>query len=127
MRLLKPTRLAVFVTTVFAILSGTLVAEEHKRAIVFREVAPFEARIGQTVTAKGENLGADRVKELYLTNGDVDIRVEVVEQNNAEIRFKMPDSTQPGKYRVAIVNEEGVLLDQPVFVRVVDGIRPTGG
>jgi hypothetical protein len=96
-------------------------------AIHVTEVMPPEVAVGDIVRAYGENLNVERVVEVFLTNGKADFKVEVLDQTAMMIRFRVPADAPSGKLRVVVLSNEGFLLEQPVFVRVVPGRRPSSG
>ena len=101
--------------------------EPAKGASYLKEIAPFEARAGQTLIGRGENLNQERVIELYLSDGKNDYRVEILEQSKDAIRFKLPGVLPEGKLRAALVSDDLMILEQPVFVRIVKSVAPSGG
>lgn len=97
------------------------------QAIHIREVAPFEAKAGDIAVASGDNLSAARVLALYLTDGKTDMKVEILEQTDTMIRFRIPAKVAPGKLRLAIQNEAQVMLDQPAFIKILVSPGPPTG
>ena len=89
------------------------------KAIHVREVAPAEAKVGDILAAYGDNLNVDRVRELYLTDGKSDFKVEILEQADHKIRFRLPAWVPIGRLRVVVFNEEDMMLEQPAFVKVI--------
>ena len=87
------------------------------------QVIPGEARSGDIVTATGYALDAKHLKELYLTTGDNDFRVEMVEQSDVAIRFKVPGKIPAGVMRLAIVVAgRDDILEQPVFLKILPAL-----
>jgi len=81
-------------------------------------VEPDTAKAGETISAKGENLGKDNIAEVYLTDGKDDTKVAVSEQSGAEIKFQVPQ-LKPGRYHVAILTANRQrMIDQPVVLTV---------
>src|SRR4051812_16059049 len=68
-----------------------------KEAIQVRDVLPGIAKSGDIVAAYGDNLTADRVLEVYLSDGKSDYKVEVLEQTGHMIRFRLVGWLPPGK------------------------------
>jgi hypothetical protein len=60
-------------------------------------VDPASAKNGDVVTVTGENLGTNIVATLYLTDGKADIKVEMTEQTDTAIKFKIPASIKAGR------------------------------
>jgi hypothetical protein len=87
---------------------------------VLQGVMPTVARPGDVVTVTGFALGPDRLKEIYLTNGEVDYRVEILEQSNLAVRLRVPAKIPAGQMRFAIVVvSRPELLEQPVLLKIL--------
>jgi hypothetical protein len=87
---------------------------------VMEAVIPTEARPGDVVTVTGFALDADHLKEIYLTNGQLDYRVEILEQNNIAVRLRVPAGVPAGQMRFAIVvGIRPELLEQPVLLKII--------
>ena len=98
------------------------------QAIHIREVTPAEGKAGDVLRAFGDSLGAERVLEVYLTNGFMDYKVEVMEQTDHVLTFRIPAGVPAGRFRVAVVgNESPSVLEQPAFVKVVEAKGPPTG
>jgi hypothetical protein len=55
-----------------------------------------------------------------LTNGDLDYRVEILEQNNVAVRLRVPLNIPAGQMRFGIVvTTRPELLEQPVFLKIL--------
>jgi hypothetical protein len=65
-------------------------------------VEPMTAKVGDVVTASGENLDKNNVAELFLTDNKNDFKVEVTEQSAADIKIRVPDSVKPGRFGLVI-------------------------
>jgi len=97
-------------------------ARDIPKAIHVREVVPAEDKVGDIVKAYGDALSADRVVEVYLSDDFMNYRVEVLEQTDHWLTFSIPAGIPAGKFRVAVVGSESpVLLEEPVFVGVIEG------
>ncbi len=83
-------------------------------------VDPMTGHVGDTIGATGEAIDAAKVEELYLTDGTNDIRVDVLEQTDTLIKFKIPASAKPGRYSLMIKTKgaDPKLLEQPVKLTV---------
>ncbi len=84
-------------------------------------VEPGVARVGEVLVAKGANLDAANVAELYLTDGANDLKVTMIEQTTTTIRFKVPIEAKPGHYSLMVLTK-GItprLMEQPVKLDVV--------
>jgi hypothetical protein len=90
---------------------------------VLQGVMPTQARPGDIVTVTGFALGADRLKEIYLTDGVVDYRVEILEQNNLAVRLQVPAKIPAGQWWFAIVVvSRPEMLEQPVLLKVLPAV-----
>jgi hypothetical protein len=72
------------------------------------------------VTVSGENLDRSRVSELYMTNGTVDLKVQIVEQTATTIKFTVPQKAAPGRYNLMIL-----LVSDPPKLLVEEAARLT--
>ena len=83
---------------------------------VCTSVDPVSGKKGETIVAKGENLG--KSGELYLSNGQKDTKADITSESDAEIKFKIPD-IQPGRYHLLILTaDKSSFIEQPVVVTV---------
>jgi hypothetical protein len=90
---------------------------------VLQGVTPTEARPGDVVTVTGVALDASHVKEIYLSNGEVDYRAEILEQNNVAVRLRAPAHIPAGQWRFAIVVvSRPELLEQPVLLKILPAV-----
>ena len=90
---------------------------------VLQGVMPTVALPGDVVIVTGFALGPDRLKEIYLTNGEVDYRVEIVEQNDLAVRLRVPAKIPVGQMRFAIVVvSRPELLEQPVLLKILPAV-----
>jgi hypothetical protein len=81
-------------------------------------VDPDIGKKGDLITAKGENLGKTGIAELYLTNGTKDTKVDISDQSDVELKFKIPE-IPAGRYRLLILTaNRASLVEQPVVVTV---------
>jgi hypothetical protein len=87
---------------------------------IIQAVNPESAKPGDLVTVSGENLDKSRVTELYLTNGDVDLKVVITDQSTTAIKFKVPEKAAAGRYTMTVLlaGEIPMLLDEPVHLVV---------
>ena|SRR5579863_2785670 len=89
---------------------------------VMRTVNPESVKAGETAIVVGEYLDKSRVAELYLTNDTTDVKVQIVEQTSAAIKFKIPEKVAPGRYKmlVLLVGDTDRLIEEPARVTVVE-------
>ena len=81
-------------------------------------VEPDTGKTGDVVSAKGENLDKSNIAELYLTTGAKDTKVQIDEQTDKEIKFKVPQA-QPGRYHLLVLTaNKQSMIEQPVVFTV---------
>ena len=117
----------VFLTLVLLLTAIPVVSLAWKgtgaRVTVMQQVTPSEARPGDIVLVTGYALEPERVREVYLTDGASDYRVEILEQCDTAIRFRVPERIPPGQMRLtARIAGYSALLDQPVFLKILDPV-----
>jgi hypothetical protein len=86
-------------------------------------VDPLSAKVGEVVTANGDGIGSDTVDELYLTNSVQDVKVELIEQTDKYIKFKVPTGVKPGRWALMTHLKSGSgirLIEQPVRLTVAE-------
>ena len=83
-------------------------------------VTPDSGKVGDLITVEGENLSKANVAELYLTDGKNDFKVEVVEQGDKAIKFKVPEKVKQGRLSLMVLTtgKEPKLIEQPVKMTV---------
>jgi hypothetical protein len=89
---------------------------------LMRTASPEAVKAGATVTVAGDYLDKSRVAEVYLTDGEVDVKVDVIEQARTELKFKVPEKIAVGRYNlmVLMVGEEPKLIEEPARLTVVE-------
>ncbi len=65
-------------------------------------VNPTTAKVGDVITAAGENLDKNNVAGLFLTDNKSDFRVQITEQSATAIKFTVPDSVKSGRFGLVI-------------------------
>jgi hypothetical protein len=94
---------------------------------LMRVVDPARAKPGETVVVKGDALDKSRVAEVYLTDGAKDFKVEIIEQTNTSITFKILANTPPGRFGLMVLMaREPKFIEQPVYLTVL-GELPSSG
>ena len=83
-------------------------------------VEPTTAKAGVEVTVAGENLDKANIADVYLSDGDKDVKVELTGQTATAVKFKIPDSIKPGRFSVVVLTttKPAKLIDQPVKLTV---------
>jgi hypothetical protein len=102
------------------ILALTAWAVDKQGAPYMKSVEPPTAKAGEVVKVVGDYLDKTRVAEVYLTKGNTDLKVEIVEQIAEYIRFKVPAQVASGRYQLMFLTAgtDPKLLEQPVFLLV---------
>jgi hypothetical protein len=87
---------------------------------VMRTVNPETVKAGAVATVSGEYLDKSRVSEVYLTDGNVDVKVEIIEQAAGSLKFKVPEKTAAGRYNlmVLLADEIPKLIEEPARLKV---------
>jgi len=110
----RPTR-AMFLGAVLA-----TAAFAFQAAPLLSTVDPDTGKEGDTVSAKGQNLGKKQVCEMYLTDGKHDIKATILDQAEEEIKFKVPKA-DAGRYHLMILDaNRSHFIEQPVVFTIGD-------
>lgn len=111
---------AWWLATIAVLAAGLVWAEDKSGAPYMKSVEPATAKSGAVVKVLGEFLDKTRVAEVYLTKGQTDLKVEIVEQTVEFIRFKVPAEAAPGRYGLMFLmtGSDPKLLEQPVSLLV---------
>jgi len=81
-------------------------------------VEPDTAKVGDTVSAKGEHLDKANIAELYLTAESKDTKCTISEQTATEIKFTVP-KIQAGRYHLMFLTaNRASMIEQPVVLTV---------
>jgi hypothetical protein len=81
-------------------------------------VDPDSGKKGDTITAKGENLGKNSIAELYLTDGQKDTKVNISDESDTEVKFTVPE-IKAGRYHLLVLTaNKASLIEQPVVLTV---------
>ncbi|MBM3815342.1 MAG: hypothetical protein FJW20_27335 [Acidimicrobiia bacterium] len=86
----------------------------------FNTVTPDTGKAGAEFTAEGEHLEKANVAKLYLTDGKLDIEVQIMLQTGKAIKFKAPADVKEGRFSLMILTTGSApkLLVQPVKVTI---------
>jgi hypothetical protein len=133
MRIDRVLLLAIVCLTVFSVPTLALIVVPGTQAPMVVEVTPDRTAPYEIVTARGFGLGRSMVRNVYLMDADGDHRVEILEQTDRLVRFRVPGRIAPGRKRLALEvtgpPEEGpgssYLLEQDVYLDVEIQLRDT--
>jgi len=83
-------------------------------------VEPANGKAGDVLAVVGENLTKPPVEKLYLTDGKLDVQVEVTEQTATSLKFKIPAGAKAGRFSLMILTggKDAKYIEQPVKVTV---------
>jgi hypothetical protein len=103
---------------VFLLLSFTLGAQTAFPRMT--SIEPPTAKVGAEVTIAGENLDKGNVAEVYITDGDKDVKVQVTQQAATSMKIKIPETLKPGRFSLAVLTstKPARLIDQPVRLTI---------
>jgi len=87
---------------------------------------PDSGKKGDIITITGENLGKAHVAKVYLTDGgdgSKDVEVQITEQTDTTIKFKIPAKVPNARPALLILTttKPQQLIEQPVKVTVEEG------
>jgi hypothetical protein len=108
-----------FVSTLLLAAGLTAWAQEGLPRML--SVDPPSGKKGDTIVVSGENLDKAKVDKVFLTDGKNDTPVEVTEQTDTSIKFKIPDKAATGG-RLAVMiltsGKDAKYIEQPVKVMI---------
>ena len=82
-------------------------------------VDPPNGKRGDVVAVTGENLQKDLVSKVYLTDGKNDLIVEVTEQTDTSIKFKIPAQAAGGlALMILTAGKDAKYIEQPVKLTI---------
>ena len=82
-------------------------------------VEPDTGKVGDIISAKGENLDKSSIGEVYLTDGTHDVKMQITEQTESEVKFKVPANTKAGRYHLMVLTaDKKSFIEQPVVFTV---------
>lgn len=113
---------------VLAVLTGTLLYAQSTLPQM-QTVDPSTAKAGDVVAVTGENLGTAIVASLYLTDGKADIKVEITEQSDTAIKFKIPAAVKTGRFALMVLTKgkDAKYIEEPVKVLIEPPLTPPTG
>lgn len=111
---------AKWVVATMILAAGMAWAVDKTGAPYMKAVEPATAKAGDVVKVVGDFLDKTRVAEVYLTKGNTDLKVQIVEQTGEFIRFKVPAAAGPARYQLMFLTAgaDPKLLEQPVYLIV---------
>lgn len=82
---------------------------------------PGSGKAGDVIAVSGENLQKDLVAKVYLTDGKNDVLVELVDQSDTAIKFKIPASVKaPARLALMVLTagKDAKYIEQPVKLQI---------
>jgi hypothetical protein len=105
------------------LVAASFVAYAQQAMPRMTSVDPMNGKKGDVIVITGENLQKELVSKVFLTDGKNDIQVEVTEQTNTEIKFKIPaKATGRMILMVLTAGKDAKYIEQPVKVTIDDGV-----
>jgi hypothetical protein len=95
-------RLSYFAPVLAVFLAVPLLLSAQTSFPRMTTVDPMTAKVGDLVTVAGENLDKGNVSEVFLNDDSTDTKVQITDQSATAIKFKVPDSVKPGRFRLVI-------------------------
>ena len=92
-------------------------------------VEPASGKGGDVIAASGQHLDQNIVAALYLTNGKEDFKVEITEQTESVIKFRIPLQIKPGRLALMVLTKgkDAKFVEEPVKVLIeAPVVGPTG-
>ena len=122
-------RKSSFTIAVLAALAAALLLTAQSTMPQMQTVEPATAKIGDLVTVTGDHLGPDVVATLYLTDGKTDFKVDMIEQTDAAIKFKIPAAAKTGRFALMVLTKgkSAKLIEEPVKVLIEPPLVPPTG
>lgn len=83
-------------------------------------VEPATTKAGAEASVVGENLDKGNVADVFLTDGQADVKVQILEQGATAIKFRVPASAKPGRFSLMVLTptKPPRLIEQPVKLTV---------
>ena len=83
-------------------------------------VDPPNGKKGDVIAVTGENLQKDLVSKVYLTDGKNDLIVEVTDQTDTAIKFKIPAKAAASRLALMILTtgKDAKYIEQPVKLTI---------
>jgi len=87
---------------------------------ILKAVEPASGSYGDVLTVTGENLSQSMVAALYLTDGKTDIKLVILEQTDASIKFRIPTGIAKGRFALMVLTQgkDAKFIEEPVKVAI---------
>jgi hypothetical protein len=116
-------RISCILAPLLTLFAAAATAQSQSELPTINSVEPLNPKVGDEVTAKGENLGSSIVAALFLTDGKTDIKVAILEQTATSIRFRIPPQARSGRFALMVLTKgsDPKLVELPVKITVEEG------
>jgi hypothetical protein len=105
--------------TVFAACALLFQATLRAQSTRIVRLDKLTAKVGDVVTATGQDMDKANVDTLYLTDGSKDIKVDMMEQTDKEIKFKVPEEAKSHRWALMVhTTKSDQLVEEPVKVTI---------
>jgi hypothetical protein len=113
-------RLIAVVLAALGCICIALASDEPRLTPILLTLTPDTAKAGDIVVATGNTLGKSAVGSLYLSKGEVLVKVAIVKQDEESISFKVPDEIKPGRFGLTVLTLglNPIYVDEPVVLTV---------
>ena len=109
----------IAVVVIAFVVAPFLYADAGDAVPLMRRAEPAVVKAGEPVTIYGQALDRSKVSDVMLTTASKQVPVEVLEQTESFIRFRVPADLEPGRYNPAVLMvKEPMVLVQPVILKV---------
>jgi hypothetical protein len=82
-------------------------------------VEPDTGKVGDIISAKGENLDKSSISDVYLTDGSHDVKMQITEQTETQVRFRVSENVRAGRYHLMVLTaDKKSFIEQPVVFTV---------
>src|SRR3954451_9195136 len=90
------------------------------RTPLMRTVDPYKVTAGEQVVILGENLDKERIADVFLSDGKVNVPVVIVEQQEKKLVVKLPATLKPGRYAFVVMLPEipPMYIEEPVKITI---------
>jgi hypothetical protein len=103
---------------IWLLLAAAFAAQAQQAMPRMTSAEPGNGKTGDVIVVSGENLEKTSVAKVFLTDGNNDTPVDIVEQTGTSIKFKIP-KMKPGRLALAVlIAGKPQIIEMPVKVTV---------
>jgi hypothetical protein len=110
----------IWIALLFVLFAAPTLGQGTASLAIMSSVEPQSARPGDLISAYGSNLSRDSVAAVYLTDGKTDTKMEIVEQTDTLVKFRIPPATKPGHFALMVLTngKDARLIEEPVKITI---------